>query len=216
MGVNIVWFKRDLRLLDHEPLTFAIARGQPLLMIYIVEPELIRNPHYRRRHWHFIAQSLADLNRKLQPHGTKIWTLEGEPTAVLTALSRELDVDVDHALGLKERGARIRCVRREDDAAGRRARHEVLIHGDDVRLTPTLIRADVGRGVAFQHGRIRDVDDRVQVGRALTARDLLAATDKHKESALQDQGEELHPFTIHIWWNSGQDAPIPWKQRLRP
>ena len=50
MGVNIVWFKRDLRLLDHEPLAFAIARGQPLLMIYIVEPELIRNPHYRRRH----------------------------------------------------------------------------------------------------------------------------------------------------------------------
>lgn len=109
MGVNIVWFKRDLRLLDHEPLAFAIARGQPLLMIYIVEPELIRDPHYRRRHWHFIAQSLADLNRKLQPHGTKIWTLEGEPTAVLTALSRELDVDT--LLSYEETGLEVTYAR---------------------------------------------------------------------------------------------------------
>ena len=75
MGINIVWFKRDLRLSDHQPLAAALALRQPLLLIYILEPELLQNPHYRRRHWHFIAQSLADMNRQLEAHGGKIWVL---------------------------------------------------------------------------------------------------------------------------------------------
>ena len=55
--MNVVWFKRDLRLTDHAPLAAAIARQEPLLLVFIVEPSLIKNPHYRGRHWHFIAQS---------------------------------------------------------------------------------------------------------------------------------------------------------------
>jgi len=38
MGINIVWFKRDLRLSDHQPLAAALALRQPLLLIYILEP----------------------------------------------------------------------------------------------------------------------------------------------------------------------------------
>ena len=93
MGINIVWFKRDLRLSDHQPLAAALALRQPLLLIYILEPELLENPHYRRRHWHFIAQSLADMNGQLEAHGGKIWVLEGEPTSLFATLNQTLGID---------------------------------------------------------------------------------------------------------------------------
>ena len=44
--MNVVWFKRDLRLADHAPLAAAVDRGEPLLLLYIVErdqPVMVSN-----------------------------------------------------------------------------------------------------------------------------------------------------------------------------
>lgn len=84
--MGVVWFKRDLRLSDHAPLTAAIARGEPLLLLYIVEPALLRDSHYRRRHWHFIAQSLADMQQRLAPYGVSIAVLEDDAPSILQRL----------------------------------------------------------------------------------------------------------------------------------
>ena len=61
--INIVWFKRDLRLHDHAPLSKAIEAAKPLLLIYIFEPELLADPHYSLRHWRFVWQSLKDMQQ---------------------------------------------------------------------------------------------------------------------------------------------------------
>ena len=37
-ALQIVWFKRDLRTVDHRPLVEAAARG-PLMPLFVVEPE---------------------------------------------------------------------------------------------------------------------------------------------------------------------------------
>ena len=84
--MNVVWFKRDLRLADHAPLAAAIDRGEPVLLLYIVEPTLLRDPHYRGRHWHFIAQSLQAMNDELAMLGAQIQVLEGEPVSLLNRL----------------------------------------------------------------------------------------------------------------------------------
>ena len=84
--MNVVWFKRDLRLADHAPLAAAIDRGEPLLLLYIVEPTLLRDPHYRGRHWHFISQSLQAMNHELAELGAQIQVLEGEPVTLLNTL----------------------------------------------------------------------------------------------------------------------------------
>ena len=84
--MNVVWFKRDLRLADHAPLAAAIERGEPMLLLYIVEPTLLRDPHYRGRHWHFIAQSLQAMNDELAVLGAHIQVLEGEPVSLLNTL----------------------------------------------------------------------------------------------------------------------------------
>ena len=103
--MNIVWFKRDLRLADHQPLAEAIALEDPVLLLYIIEPALLRNPHYRGRHWHFITQSLIDINKSLAALGTEIHILEGEPEKQLQALHR--DTPIKKLLSYEETGLEV-------------------------------------------------------------------------------------------------------------
>ena len=90
--MNVVWFKRDLRLADHQPLAEAIALDGPVLLLYCIELDLLKNPHYRGRHWHFIGQSLMTMNNQLKPLGTEVHILEGKPEALLQALHRALPI----------------------------------------------------------------------------------------------------------------------------
>lgn len=113
MSGSLVWFKRDLRLRDHAPLQAAIARGQPVLLTYIVEPALLADPHYRRRHWHFIAQSLADMNQQLAAVGARIVCLEGDAVDVLGQLHHAWPFDAlfsHEETGLEVTFARDRAV----------------------------------------------------------------------------------------------------------
>ncbi|MFM7388958.1 MAG: deoxyribodipyrimidine photo-lyase, partial [Bacteroidota bacterium] len=58
MKVNVLWFKRDLRINDHLPLKRAIEQGFPIVLLYIFEPELMAAEDSDRRHWRFIHESL--------------------------------------------------------------------------------------------------------------------------------------------------------------
>lgn len=89
MTINVVWFKRDLRITDHAPLFEAVRMG-PVLPLYIVEPELWRQPDSGRRHWHFIYDSLVDLESSLDLIGARLTIRIGETVQVLQALLDEL------------------------------------------------------------------------------------------------------------------------------
>lgn len=78
MEVNVFWFKRDLRLVDNEALTVAADTGDPLLLLYILEPSLEKDPHYSERHFTFIRESLADLNKELARFNTCVLCAHGE------------------------------------------------------------------------------------------------------------------------------------------
>lgn len=92
MSVNVVWFKRDLRLSDHASLERAIALGGETLLIYILEPELVNNAHYRGRHWQFIAQSLADMQSTLKSFGHPLEIVEGNALDVLALVNEKLGI----------------------------------------------------------------------------------------------------------------------------
>lgn len=66
---NIVWFKRDLRLTDHQPLMHALQDGKHVLMIYFFEPSVMAATDSDERHWRFVQESIADLNQLLQNKG---------------------------------------------------------------------------------------------------------------------------------------------------
>lgn len=91
-GVALVWFKRDLRLSDHSPLCQAIASGRPLMLLYIVEPMLVSDPHYSTMHWRFIWQSLQDLNHQLAPFNARLQVVEGDAVTVLNQLHRNTPI----------------------------------------------------------------------------------------------------------------------------
>ena len=92
MAVNIVWFKRDLRLTDHAPLELALKLDEPTLMIYVIEPTLLRNPHYRGRHWQFIGQSLEDLQCAAEALGHRMEVLAGDAVDIFNEVHRKLGI----------------------------------------------------------------------------------------------------------------------------
>ncbi|MCF8444852.1 MAG: deoxyribodipyrimidine photo-lyase, partial [Crocinitomicaceae bacterium] len=68
--INIVWFKRDLRFADHEPIKNALTSDLPVILLYIFEAKLIDYHDSDRRHWRFVYQSLMDMRKQLSPHQT--------------------------------------------------------------------------------------------------------------------------------------------------
>ncbi|MCO4784355.1 MAG: deoxyribodipyrimidine photo-lyase [Marinomonas atlantica] len=84
----VVWFKRDLRLTDHTPLNQACRSGQPLILLYLFEPELINDPHYDERHWRFVWQSLQDLQEQLSVYGARLLITQENALNAFSALQK--------------------------------------------------------------------------------------------------------------------------------
>lgn len=83
--VQVVWFKRDLRLRDHGPLTSALAAG-PVLPLFIWEPSLLRAADWDALHSRFIGQSLVELRAGLRVLGGELIVRSGEVVEVLESL----------------------------------------------------------------------------------------------------------------------------------
>lgn len=90
--MNIVWLKRDLRLQDNEALFNAIQSEGKTLIIYIFEPILLENPHYSKRHFDFIKQSLEDLQSELLPFHTQILIVKGNVIDIFKKLIEILPI----------------------------------------------------------------------------------------------------------------------------
>ncbi len=89
---QLVWFKRDLRIVDHEPLTAAIAAG-PVLALYVYEPSHWSQPTADARHLNFINESLSELDGCLAELGVQLIYRTGEITEVVDALHSEVSID---------------------------------------------------------------------------------------------------------------------------
>lgn len=86
--MNVVWFKRDLRLRDHAPLAVACDKGVPTLLLYIVEPMLLEDTHFGEHHWRFVLQSIAQMNRQLEPFQQEVKVLHGNAEEVFAYLQQ--------------------------------------------------------------------------------------------------------------------------------
>ena len=75
--IQIVWFKRDLRVEDHAALSAAAKRG-PVLPLFIVEPELWAQPDYSARQWAFVSECLAELRLDLSALGQGLVVRTGD------------------------------------------------------------------------------------------------------------------------------------------
>ncbi len=83
MQLQIVWFKRDLRTVDHAALAAACASG-PVLCLYVVENDYWQLNSTSNRQWLFIRESLIDLDRQLKRLGGELIIVQGDVIAVFT------------------------------------------------------------------------------------------------------------------------------------
>ncbi|MCB9080669.1 MAG: deoxyribodipyrimidine photo-lyase, partial [Lewinellaceae bacterium] len=91
--INVVWFKRDLRLQDHAPLVAAQQAGLPVVLLFCFEPQLMAGPTSDLRHWRFAWEACQDLQRQLSPFGHELLVCQQEVLSVLAQLKQQVVID---------------------------------------------------------------------------------------------------------------------------
>ncbi len=117
--LNVVWFKRDLRLHDHEPLWFACrafelvkindekileeyknktnfttnTEGVATLLIYIFEPSVMAHYDADIRHFRFVYESLSDMNKRLKVNNLEIIICHNEAEFVFKKIMDKFEIN---------------------------------------------------------------------------------------------------------------------------
>lgn len=99
----LLWFRTDLRLLDHQPLTRACQQGSPLIPLYCLDPRqfgqtsLGLRPRTGPFRGQFLLESLADLRQQLRSRGSDLVIRQGQPEQVIPTLAQEWGVEAVYA-----------------------------------------------------------------------------------------------------------------------
>ena len=91
--INIVWFKRDLRLSDHSPLQLCIENNLPTILLYIFEPSLIAYPDSDTRHWRFVYESLLGIEKELASFKACLNIANEEAINAFEKLATQFNID---------------------------------------------------------------------------------------------------------------------------
>jgi deoxyribodipyrimidine photo-lyase len=84
----LVWFKRDLRVRDHAPLTEAMHFDRAIGLV-VIEPQWLESPECDPRHVGFLLACVAELQRDLAARGLPLLVRTGAMPQVLQSLRRE-------------------------------------------------------------------------------------------------------------------------------
>ena len=87
---NIVWFKKDLRVGDHQPLSVASQQGY-VVGIFIIEEEWLRSDEFSEFHLAFLRDCLIELKNDLLKLGIPLLVFQGESVSILSQLKSALN-----------------------------------------------------------------------------------------------------------------------------
>ena len=90
--IAIVWFKRDLRFTDHEPLFAAQKQPLPVLLLYCFEPSVMHYADSDVRHWRFVYQSIQEMQTKLAELNAQIAVFHDEAMHVFQNLANHYNI----------------------------------------------------------------------------------------------------------------------------
>ncbi|MEO0646997.1 MAG: deoxyribodipyrimidine photo-lyase, partial [Cyanobacteria bacterium J06650_10] len=88
MNRTLVWYRRDLRIHDHEPLYRAARRGS-VIPVFIFDRSLLLHPETGSGRVQFMLSCLAALDKDLKSRGGRLILRTGNPVEVLPALVKE-------------------------------------------------------------------------------------------------------------------------------
>jgi deoxyribodipyrimidine photo-lyase len=90
--INLIWFKRNLRLEDNAPLAAASASELPSLFFFTFEPSLQAYPDWSSRHWQFALESLEDLKHQLSEKQFHLHIFYAEVPKLFEALREQFEI----------------------------------------------------------------------------------------------------------------------------
>lgn len=91
-SINVVWFKRDLRFTDHEPLFYAQKESLPILFLYCFEPAVMSYPDSDTRHWRFVYESLQEMKMKVEEVQGQLHIFHNEALNVFNELAKHYHI----------------------------------------------------------------------------------------------------------------------------
>mgnify|MGYP006280862779 FL=1 len=92
MKRTVVWYRRDLRISDHEPLYRAARRGE-VVPVFILDQSLLHHPETGSVRVAFMLDCLASLDADLQALGGRLILRKGDPVEVLIQLVYESEAE---------------------------------------------------------------------------------------------------------------------------
>ncbi|MGB7085128.1 MAG: FAD-binding domain-containing protein [Phormidesmis sp.] len=92
MNRTIVWFRRDLRMSDHEPLYRAARRGL-VIPVFVFDRALLLHPETGSGRVRFMLSCLAALDQDLRSRGGRLILRAGDPVSVLPQLIKNTQAD---------------------------------------------------------------------------------------------------------------------------
>ena len=93
MARTVLWFRRDLRLLDHPALAAAAAAGD-VVPLFVVDDALLGPAGPTRAAW--VLRSVRALADDLAAHGARLVIRRGRPEQVVPQVAREVHADSVH------------------------------------------------------------------------------------------------------------------------
>ncbi|MEM7062983.1 MAG: deoxyribodipyrimidine photo-lyase [Cyanobacteria bacterium P01_B01_bin.77] len=92
MNRTLVWFRRDLRVCDHEPLYRAARRGA-VIPVFVFDQALLQHPETGAARVGFMVDCLRHLDQDLRRLGGRLILRSGDPVEVFPRLIEETDAE---------------------------------------------------------------------------------------------------------------------------
>ncbi len=93
-SINIIWFRRDLRLTDNHALYVALKSGLPVLPVFIFDKLILDQLDNKNdRRVSFIHSTITSIQNQLIVLGSSFVVRYGTPEAIFNDLSKEYDIE---------------------------------------------------------------------------------------------------------------------------
>ena len=140
--MDVVWLKRDVRLHDHGPLAAASRSDRPCVVLYLYEPDQLREPTVHGSHVAVINEGLLDLEQQLNNNKGAATTTK----AVFTKLT------ICHA-GAVETLEALHHGPQNDDNISSDSDSQLIKQGQQGRIARLLAHQETGHMASYQRDR---------------------------------------------------------------
>jgi len=92
--LNIMWFRRDLRLTDNAALYHALKADLPVLPVFIFDTNILRDLPKKDKRVRFIHDAIVNMQQSLKEIGSTLQVFHDTPAKAFETLLEQYDIDI--------------------------------------------------------------------------------------------------------------------------